>query len=488
MQIEFNNCAIYNKNFKLIDNITWKPHINSSWVIIGQARNFMAKAITGDYDIQPNPQGFYIPPDSNSIFSVSFDYAQKILEFERKNDDSDFIEGGIDIGRTPRKLIQQLSGKAIETNIKLIQLLRLENILDRGLKFLSTGEIKKTLLCAAFMKNPELLILEDPYDGLDIQATQHLNELLSNFINRSSIFLIMDGNKELPSMIKNLIEIDKKGVCWLGETANCPRKTTSHTIQIDTGSISASFTNSSLVKIPEAIKDSSPLVDMKNVTVSWSGRTVLENITWTLNRGEHWLIRGPNGSGKTTFLELISGDNPQAYSNEIYLFGAKRGSGETIWDLRKKIGLVSWKLHNEYRYFGGLTVEQVIVSGLHDSIGLYEQCGDFEKKLVNQWLGMSTLHIKTADHFGNLSYGEQRAVLILRAAVKLPEILILDEPCHGLDYEQQQIIAELLEQIADQKLSTLLHVTHNPEESLSCEHHILEFDPQQKPMYRILTR
>jgi molybdate transport system ATP-binding protein len=223
-------------------------------------------------------------------------------------------------------------------------------------------------------------------------------------------------------------------------------------------------------------EDEEILVEMKNVNVGWDGRLVLENLNWTLKKHEHWLIRGPNGCGKTTFLELITGDNKQVYSNDIWIFGIKRGSGESIWDIKKRLGIVSYRLHVEYRMIGGISLQNVIISGFRDSIGLYGEATDVEKDAAKKWLKLGGFFNRENELFSNLSYGEQRAILILRAAVKCPEILILDEPCHGLDEENRRMILHLLDLIAENKTSTLLHVTHDMNEVLKCEKHILEME------------
>ena len=224
---------------------------------------------------------------------------------------------------------------------------------------------------------------------------------------------------------------------------------------------------------------------MKNVNVGWDEKLVLKNFNWTLYPGEHWLIRGPNGSGKTTFLELITGDNRQVFSNDIKIFGSRRGTGETIWDIKHKLGIVSYRLHVEYRMLKNVSLKEVIISGFHDSIGLYEKISDVELASAKKWLKLGGFEGRENELFSSLSYGEQRAILILRAVVKSPEILILDEPCHGLDDSFREKILCLLELIAKSGTTTLLHVTHEFSEVLPCEKHILEFTPNEEPMYKI---
>ena len=176
----------------------------------------------------------------------------------------------------------------------------------------------------------------------------------------------------------------------------------------------------------------------------------------------------------------------QVFCNDIKIFGNRRGSGETIWDIKQKLGIVSYRLHVEYRMVGGTSLRNVIMSGFHDSIGLYEVPSDVETAAAEKWLKLGGFEGRGSESIGNLSYGEQRAILNLRAAVKCPQILILDEPCHGLDENTRRKILDLIEIIAESGTTTLLHVTHEPSEVLSCEKHILEFHPGESPMYKII--
>ena len=226
---------------------------------------------------------------------------------------------------------------------------------------------------------------------------------------------------------------------------------------------------------------------MHNVNVGWGDHKVLRDLNWTLYQGEHWLIQGPNGSGKTTFLELITGNNMQVFSNDIKIFGNRRGSGETIWDIKKQLGIVSYRLHVEYRMVGVTSLQNVIISGFKDSIGLYETPTDVEIGAAKQWLKLGGFEGRENESFGNLSYGEQRALLILRSAVKSPKILILDEPCHGLDENQRDKVLNIMETVGKGNTTTILHVTHDPSEIIECEKHVLQLVPDQNPMYIIKT-
>ena len=304
----------------------------------------------------------------------------------------------------------------------------------------------------------------------------------------------MERYTEIPAAITHVLEFSGDTVSFCGLREEYERLMEAREKKHDRAVEKAAFFQevSGLQEDTAQTDSGSPetgaLIEMNQVNVGWNGHTVLENLTWTLKKGEHWLIRGPNGSGKTTFLELITGDNMQVFCNDISLFGNRRGSGETVWDIRAKLGIVSYRLHVEYRMVGGTDLESVIISGFHDSIGLYEKKTDVELIAAHRWLKLGGFSGRERESFSDLSYGEQRAVLILRAAVKLPPILILDEPCHGLDDEYRRKVLDLLEIIAASGTTTLLHVTHDPTEVLECEKHILELHPDEKPMYEIITR
>lgn len=473
-----------------------------TWLVTGangSGKSTLAAALAGQFEIIPHENGMYSNQFKDSVQLVSFETASALIEEERLRDDSDFVEGGIDHGRTPRNL---LPTNTPEDDPVILQC-GLQSFLDRGLKYLSTGEIRRTLLAVALHDKPALLILDEPFDGLDIHSKEILVQLLEKTAKDSlidthttRILLLLDRFDHIPSGITHILELKDHCVSFCGtrqdyeKVKEAQTKTDAQDLRFSESDLNRQLLEAreqGTRNLPDSARTREQiLIDMKNVTVEWSERKVLDNVSWTLIQGEHWLIRGPNGSGKTTFLELITGDNPQVFRNDIWIFGNKRGSGETIWEIKEKFGIVSYRLHLEYRIFGDFALENVILSGLHDSIGLYQQCGEEERDLANKWLTLTGFSGRGKTLFRDLSYGEQRAVIIARAAVKSPPILILDEPCHGLDDTNRRNILSLLEAIAESGSSTLLHVTHDPTEVLPCEKHILELCPGETPMYRIL--
>jgi molybdate transport system ATP-binding protein len=197
---------------------------------------------------------------------------------------------------------------------------------------------------------------------------------------------------------------------------------------------------------------------MNKVNISYNGRSILSDINWVVKKGERWSVAGPNGAGKSTLLSLITADNPQAYANDVWLFERKRGSGESIWDIKKKIGYVSPELH---LYFDkGISVLDAVASGLFDTIGLFRRPTPEQSEKINIWLDILGLEELGMRMMNQLSLGQQRLVMLARALVKSPPLLILDEPTQGLDVNQTNNFKSIIEAICLVSDVTLLYVSH----------------------------
>ena len=217
---------------------------------------------------------------------------------------------------------------------------------------------------------------------------------------------------------------------------------------------------------------------MRNIHVAYGEHVVLDGLNWTVRRGEHWAVVGPNGSGKSTLLSLITGDNLQVYANEVYLFGKRRGEGESIWDIRRRIGVVSPEL--QLRYRKPVSVREVVLSGFFDSIGLYRRPDPEQEAIADRWLEILGMAERAERPFTRLSYGEKRLALIVRAMVKSPELLILDEPCQGLDRANREMVLALMEGIGEQTTTGLIYITHHEEEMIPCIDHILRLEKKRR--------
>ncbi|MCQ2608588.1 MAG: ATP-binding cassette domain-containing protein [Bacteroidales bacterium] len=518
--IQITNCRIENNEKTVLPSLSWAMKNNESWLVIGPnggGKADFVNALAGRMSFVQNSSSesdsVYFSSFENSVEIVSLERAAKIIEEERQNDESDYMDGGVDIGRTGRRFIAEgVLGPLRKTDTlpdwakeldshSAIQLCGIQAILDRGLKYMSTGEIRRSLLARALVSKKKLLVLSDPFAGLDAASRKILFDFFAEIVQKQQtdtendyphIILCMERWHEIPDSITHVLEFSGKSISFCGEKQEyLQKKSEVVSNQEDKQTLSKNLTetisNTSPLKKDQADNDDEVLVEMNHVNVGWGDHQVLVDLNWKLKKGEHWLVRGPNGSGKTTFLELITGDNMQVYCNDVRLFGKKRGTGESIWDIKKKLGVVSYRLHVEYRMVGGTNLRNLIISGFRDSIGLYGAPTGVETAIADKWLALGGFAGRERELFRDLSYGEQRAMLILRSVVKSPPVLILDEPCHGLDEEYRTKILNLLDLIAEQGTTTMLHVTHDPTERLACERHILELHPNENPMYKIIT-
>jgi molybdate transport system ATP-binding protein len=213
---------------------------------------------------------------------------------------------------------------------------------------------------------------------------------------------------------------------------------------------------------------------MESVKVSYNGVKVLDGIDWTVRRGENWALLGPNGSGKTTLLSLILGDNPQAYANSISLFGRRRGSGESIWEIKERIGWVASELHLYYP--STIPCIDVVCSGLFDSVGLYRRCSAEQIEKARIWMERLGISACADAMFGRVSEGEQRMVLLARALVKHPWLLILDEPCQGLDRDNRERVRQAIDTIGGHLDASVIYVTHRSDELPRIITHVMRLD------------
>jgi molybdate transport system ATP-binding protein len=315
------------------------------------------------------------------------------------------------------------------------------------------------LLLRALLASPSLLVLDEPFDGLDIGSRDELAQAVLTAARTLPVLVVgsfraalcpfpIDAVSGVSVIERAALTFTGSARSWLEHDASVPRRHGAP--PVDEGSFYS------------ALDPELPLVQLRGGCVRYGEFVVFERLDFTVRAGEHTLIEGPNGSGKSTLLEMICGDHPQGYSNDLTLFGRRRGSGETVWEIKKNVGLVSPKLHRDYRVGG--SVEDAIVSGLYDSIGVYREREPSHRARALRWLSWLDLDLAPSHAFRALSFGEQRLCLIARAAIKVPPLVVLDEPSAGLDADNQARVLELIESLCSQHKSTVLFVTHRADE------------------------
>ena len=339
-----------------------------------------------------------------------------------------------------RRLLQQ----------HLYSLMGLEPLLDKYVIALSSGELRKMQLVKTLMANPKTLILDNPFIGLDIEARTMLSEQLKQLRQQGmTLYLLVARPNEIPEFadeVKAIPDSRTGGEIDYPQGQNQPLEVSD--LPSRTGGVGGG------------------LVVLHNITIRYGSRTILDRLSWTICEGEHWALQGRNGSGKSTLLSLICADNPQSYACDITLFGKRRGSGESIWEIKRRIGYVSPELHRSYQR--NLPALSIVASGLKDTVGLYVRATEDEKRLCLQWMQRFGIENLAQRSFMQLSSGEQRLILVCRAFVKNPDLLILDEPMHGLDMPRQQLVKDIINDYCSDPHKTLIMVTHYDEELPSC--------------------
>lgn len=370
----------------------------------------------------------------------------------------------------------------------MLKQMEIEHLADRKLLQLSNGERKRTQLAAVLLQKPALLVLDQPLVGLDFHSRTNLNRSLKQQMELGLCLIVITDPEHIPDSITWVAELKNGGLNqFVQQAAYQPDIVDSFR---NKGEIDARLFDP-LPKLDEAF---STIVRMNRVNVVLGGKQILKDISWQVKSGEQWALLGPNGAGKSTLLSLITADNPQGYANDLLLFDRQRGTGESIWDIKKRIGFVSPELHLYFlrgagiyntipglaasgsQVYSSMSCRDVVLSGFHDEVGFTSASTDDQRKHSATWLAALGLEYLKNRLFVHASLGEQRIVLLARALVKSPPLLILDEPCQGLDSQQTGRFIHLLNVLCQQLKTSLIYVTHRKEEIPACVTHLLQLE------------
>lgn len=468
------------------------------WALIGEngaGKTTMALALRGEAAILSGALHRADSCASDAVGLVSFEEQCRLFQKQKEDYDNLIFAAG---GRHPPAItaVEAIGGRlaAATTSRRttaIVHALGLQTLLDQPYVSLSSGEHRRLLIAEALAAAPRVLILDEPFDGLDDGVRAEVNTVLEEACQRTSMILITHRAEEIPSYITHAAVLGNGAIQRQGARAEFDR----HVLELDhgrTGGITpvdqqpaypSTFTEHQQGLVDEyragdldvaddaGEEPGDQLLEMCNITVEYSGRRILPAVSWGVQKGENWAVTGPNGSGKSTLVRLAYSDHPQRYSNDIRIMGQGKGKGQSIWQLRSRIGIVTPWLHLQH-HDTPFSAFAVVCSGFFDSTGLWQSPSPRQLDVAAKWVELLGLESLVSRPFSGLSQGQQRLVLLARAVVKSPRLLLLDEPTHGLDPENRRRFLDLVDLISE-RCSVVL-VTHHLDEVGACVTHHLQ--------------
>lgn len=417
---------------------------------------FLLREGTLEYDFRPAPTNYAYKNIKYITFrdtygSSDFYYCYQMRWNQTEQDDVPAV--GDFLNKIPDSAVRE----------KLFRMFEIEPMLAKKVVHLSSGELRKMELVHNLSSSPRVLIMDNPFIGLDAQTRTQLRCLLEELARSESlqVVLVLSMMEDVPDFITHVVTVDG---CKVGNKLTLEQYRREYAIADERRRIEEEsvFTDLDrrIAELPYSNDNfvSEEIIRFNNINIRYGERTILKDLNWTVRRGDVWALRGGNGSGKSTLLSLVCADNPQAYACDISLFGRKRGTGESIWEIKKHIGYVSPEMHRAY--LKDMPAIEIVASGLFDTIGLYRRPHPDMLGICEWWMdifGIASLRDKS---FVQLSSGEQRLCLLARAFVKDPELLILDEPLHGLDTFNRRRVKRIIEAFCRRRDKTLIMVTH----------------------------
>ncbi len=321
----------------------------------------------------------------------------------------------------------------------------------------SSGEQKKALLNHVLKSNPEFIILDNPFDNLDTVSQEDFSQQLQKIGQNTFIVQLISRTSDLLPFVNTFARLENTDLKFYATVKEARISTPSEI-----------FDRTIPSPIDKMDFEDNLLIELNHVNVSYSEKPILNNIDWKIKKGSFWELRGKNGSGKTTLLSMITGENPKGYGQDLYIFGQKKGSGESVWEIKKRIGYFTPAMTD--KFMGYHTVENMLISGLTDSIGLYVRPSEAQTRLAKEWLELTGMWNKKDNLFHDLTMGQKRLVMTVRAMVKHPLLLILDEPTAGLDDASAFLFVALVNKFAKESDTAIVFVSHRKERDLHSDY------------------
>ncbi len=478
-----NNVSVKLQGITVLNGVSFDVQQNQHLAIVGASgsgKTTLAKALAGHAFAKGNIGILF---DKSSSLEPRVQLIEQRYTFKNLSNVKDFYYqqrfNSFDAEDAPtvmQELLQIADKNDHEKIEQWLDELGMQHRKDAPIIQLSSGEHKRFQLIKALIHPSQILILDYPFIGLDVESRKKLHNIINETAASGTTVILITDVHEIPDCITHVLHLED------GELEAFEEKECFNFSSVTHHHNHPHF-NIHALPVQPSTNNFSIAVEMKNVSVKYGGKKILNNISWKVDRGDKWLLKGHNGAGKSTLLSLITGDNPQAYANEIYLFDKRRGYGESIWDIKQKIGYVSPELHAFFEK--NISCYDAIGSGFFDTVGLYKKLSQEQHQLIQQWLDFLRISHVHQKPLSSISSGGQRLTLLARALVKNPPLLVLDEPCQGLDDEQKEQFVQLIDDLCEQLDKTLIYVSHYEEEIPECVDKVLLLEAGHETIYKL---
>lgn len=454
-KINYNKASFSYKGKIVLSDVSFSIKDNQHCGIvgpIGSGKTMLLKSLMGTLPLREGARKFHVDGQEVSPYEFSC-----LVESVESSDGNKFFKPGSHFYQQryqsleddeSRSLLVKEYLKLLEIDLsdpKVVEIVaqgKITELLERKLIHLSSGQRKRLQLTIAITKKPKVLLLDWPYTGLDSSTRAYLNNWLKEVTDQYGIQLIIVANKrDLPDFIDTVVAIKSRPQTALADTNLALKQ------------LIKNWTDNPSNQHFDAI------IRMKDVLLGYGDVKILKGVNWEVKQGELVGLQGENGSGKSSLLSLIYGDNPLAYNKEIYLFDKKRGTGESIWDIKKNIGFISSEFHLYMR--DNITCEKLVATGYFDQLFIPRKLTQQESTTIDLFFTYYGVQDLKEKFFDQISIGEQRLVLLIRAFIKNPMLLLLDEPFHGFDENTIEKSNQLIEQMVKFSGTTLIFISHD---------------------------
>ena len=480
--------SVWRKDQRILRNLNWRINAGENWAVLGangSGKSTLAAAIAGEA-LSTGEMEYSFGADGDpceKIASVSFHLHRLFVAQSDGYYQSRWYIGEEESTLTARQVLQGITGQGRGAGARInavARKMRITRMLDRQTLHLSTGEMRRLLIARALCMQPELLILDEPFIGLDVAGRAILKSMLERLMHEGQQVIFMRARPwELPDGLTHSL--------WLknGKIVNATRRTGQDAKDAERKAFSTIRAGSVPVMEKSNGRSLKPVIELQDVNLDAGRAPILKNMEWTVLGGERWSVSGPNGSGKTTLLSLLSGDHPQCHVQSVRLFGLLRDEGPTIWELKAKIGWASPDI--ALHYDAMTTTFDFICTGFFETLGLYRRASPAQQRVARGWVRYIGLTRQAEQPFRLLSDGQQRLAILARAFVKRRRILILDEPCQGLDISSRDRVLKAIDAICLKQGTSLVIVTHYAEELPRCMTHRLELRRGAAPRFQAMV-